>query len=209
MSRTLDLLAGASQLAPLDPLWFVENQLGLPLRVDNTDAAEFATSVVFIFRIAIQLSQVFAAREAEAKGRSLAEDQMTIYQQLQSSLSAVGVDGRSCLLRFICEAQHRRMQRLNLLGQMLATLLTPKEDDFLASYSEAAAAGREGSCLEQYSECPVSLFTLMDYAAPSSKSPKGKRRRNKLPGAGKTSRTSRKMAAGETEDMAETVEVEE
>ncbi|ROT66196.1 hypothetical protein C7M84_015814 [Penaeus vannamei] len=142
MSRTLDLLAGASQLAPLDPLWFVENQLGLPLRVDNTDAAEFATSVVFIFRIAIQLSQVFAAREAEAKGRSLAEDQMTIYQQLQSSLSAVGVDGRSCLLRFICEAQHRRMQRLNLLGQMLATLLTPKEDDFLASYSEAAAAGR-------------------------------------------------------------------
>lgn len=44
-------------------------QLGLPLRVDNTDAAEFATSVVFIFRIAIQLSQVFAAREAEAKGR--------------------------------------------------------------------------------------------------------------------------------------------
>lgn len=27
MSRTLDVLAGASQLAPLDPLWFVENQV--------------------------------------------------------------------------------------------------------------------------------------------------------------------------------------
>ncbi|XP_064101819.1 uncharacterized protein LOC135212348 [Macrobrachium nipponense] len=174
MPRTFDIISGESISLHTGQTWFIENQLNLPIVVKNTDMAELATTIVFVFRAAIDLTQVFGKKGKPDKARSLAEDQKAIYEQLAASLSAVGVDGRICLLRFICEAQHTRIQKLNLLGKMLATFLTPKEDNFLEEYNKASALGKAGECGGNFDSCPISLFNIFNY------SKNGKLSKNKM-----------------------------
>ncbi|KAK7080647.1 hypothetical protein SK128_002863, partial [Halocaridina rubra] len=190
MDRTFDLKDGTSVLGPVNPLLFVENQLSLPIDVTNTDVAELATTVVFVFRAAIELNKVFAKKKGDE--RSLVEDQKALYEQLASSLSAVGVDGRACLLRFICEAQSTRIKKLNLLGKMLATLLTPKEDSFLEEYNIAATIGRSGQCAGNYNKCAISLFNIFNYVrkSKSGENPKTSTKGSKM--SANTSKASSK-----------------
>ena len=51
-------------------------------------------------------------------GRSLAHDQLEIFGSIERSLSSVGVEGRPCLLRFICEMHQRPIGRNSILGEV-------------------------------------------------------------------------------------------
>ncbi|XP_071523831.1 uncharacterized protein [Panulirus ornatus] len=96
--------------------------------------------------------------------RSVGEDQVGVFRQLEASLKTVGLDGRACLLKLVCEAQKPKLLKLNLLGHLLAALLTPRDETLLAEYAEAAALGRQDSCAPHYPSCPISIFNIFNFA---------------------------------------------
>ncbi|XP_071523832.1 uncharacterized protein [Panulirus ornatus] len=162
MVAVMDQVLWSGPLAPADPFWYFENQLNIPVTVDNVDTTELVTAVVFVVRAIFTLTNVFDPNPAA--GRSVGEDQVGVFRQLEASLKTVGLDGRACLLKLVCEAQKPKLLKLNLLGHLLAALLTPRDETLLAEYAEAAALGRQDSCAPHYPSCPISIFNIFNFA---------------------------------------------
>ncbi|KAK4324371.1 hypothetical protein Pmani_004995 [Petrolisthes manimaculis] len=101
--------------------------------------------------------------------RSLGEDQASLYKQVEESLAAVGVEGRECLLRAVCEAQSGQMLKLNLIGHLLTTFLSPVEEEdegsqWVSSYQKASQLGREGAnCPLTFPRCLVSVLDIFKF----------------------------------------------
>ncbi|KAK3879064.1 hypothetical protein Pcinc_016347 [Petrolisthes cinctipes] len=101
--------------------------------------------------------------------RSLGEDQASLYKQVEESLAAVGVEGHECLLRAVCEAQSGQMLKLNLIGHLLTTFLSPVEEDdeggqWVSSYQKASQLGREGAnCPLAFPRCLVSVLDIFKF----------------------------------------------
>ncbi|XP_047488112.1 uncharacterized protein LOC125038619 [Penaeus chinensis] len=98
--------------------------------------------------------------------KSIQEDQMELFQQIEDNISAMGVDGHACILRFICEMQTNRFSASSIFGEIFSLMFTPKQGDdytLLKEYIEAEMAGVEGSqrCSERYLTCPVSVFSAL------------------------------------------------
>ncbi|CAL4139593.1 unnamed protein product, partial [Meganyctiphanes norvegica] len=86
---------------------------------------------------------------------------LKIFRTIEDSMSAMGVDGRACLLRLICEMQNNPIGRFTVIGELLSILFTPKRglNDFLHYYIEAEVKGSEGAdCRDEYPTCPFSLI---------------------------------------------------
>ena len=56
--------------------------------------------------------------------RRIDEDQFTIFQSLERSLSKTGINGRACMLRTVCEMQEQRFSQYTILGEVLTALFT-------------------------------------------------------------------------------------
>ncbi|CAL4062340.1 unnamed protein product, partial [Meganyctiphanes norvegica] len=99
-------------------------------------------------------------------GRSLSEDKTTLYQSVSSQVSKFGLDGPSCLQRFMCELQHHPIQDASVAGRLISTLFSLNEDEAgqnLGKYHVAQQMGKEGAhdnvCQDAYAhECPFSVF---------------------------------------------------
>ncbi|KAG7173532.1 putative DM4/DM12 family-like protein 16 [Homarus americanus] len=95
--------------------------------------------------------------------RSVGLDQASLYQHLEGSLAIVGLEGRTCLLRLVCDAQSPALLRLNLMGSLLAAIFTPREEAVMEEYKEAARVGRaRESCAKHYPSCPFSIFNIFN-----------------------------------------------
>ncbi|XP_043210271.1 uncharacterized protein LOC122375128 [Amphibalanus amphitrite] len=100
-------------------------------------------------------------------GRAVAEDQLNIFQSLEAAMKELGVDGKACLLRTICELQESPVAEWTFAGELITHFLTPKEGnyDFLSDYQQArqlgAEAGGRQRCRAAYSECPLSVFNFI------------------------------------------------
>ncbi|XP_050697683.1 uncharacterized protein LOC126986041 [Eriocheir sinensis] len=154
--------------------WLIENQLSLPVYVETINATELVTTIVFVFRVAVSLSDVFQDKKwttdqeeeavLEEERRSLGQDQLALFHHLEASLSAAGLSGRACLLRAVCEAQSKRLLALNLLGHLLTAFLTPQDKESLSPYWEASSVGqsgtRDGRCKRRYPGCPFSVLDV-------------------------------------------------
>merc|ERR1711962_186072 len=97
---------------------------------------------------------------------------------LEGIVSMLGIDGRSCVLRAVCEtAESPAMRPEGTVGAMLEvfvnylTMESPEsneidgEEEILSrrrrDYTEASLKGREiGGCSEHYPTCPMSLFNI-------------------------------------------------
>ncbi|XP_050708575.1 uncharacterized protein LOC127005623 [Eriocheir sinensis] len=99
------------------------------------------------------------------KGRSLGEEQAGVYEAVAAKLVEFGLDGRACVLRFICELQQRRLARSTVAGQLLGVLFTPRVGGQEGGHYLAAKGlgGRKGVvCASHYSSCPHSAFLYFE-----------------------------------------------
>ncbi|XP_037803413.1 uncharacterized protein LOC119597842 isoform X1 [Penaeus monodon] len=162
---TIDLLTNpGAVVTPLKPIWYVTAQLSLPLGDQEIDAVEFAMAMALVLRMQVNLYDVFS--RSSRRGRSIQEDQMELFHQIEDNISAMGVDGHACILRFICEMQTNRFSASSIFGEIFTLMFTPKQGDdytLLKEYIEAEMAGAEGSqrCSERYLTCPVSVFSAL------------------------------------------------
>nr|XP_045596879.1 uncharacterized protein LOC123757354 [Procambarus clarkii] len=107
------------------------------------------------------------ARRAARKERS------AIYKRLEDVLHEVGVDGRSCLLRAVCEVAEAPFDQ-GIVGGMINRVLTAslagepntaEEGREYEVFLEAERLGRQtGRCEEHFPQCKTSPFDLIPYA---------------------------------------------
>jgi len=165
MPLPFDILTGQTQAMIVAPRWIIGNVISMPTgkSAQPTNGVSYQHAVNFIFSTSIALQNLFED-DTMRNARSLGEDQLSIFRSIEGSLAGMGVDGRSCLLRLICEMQANAIGRFTVIGEILTVLFTPKRgmNDFLHEYIEAEIAGNEGKeCADVYNTCPFSLINAM------------------------------------------------
>ncbi|XP_042860114.1 uncharacterized protein LOC122245977 isoform X2 [Penaeus japonicus] len=165
---TLDFLINPSIIVkPLRPVWYTFAQVNLPLGSKDLDAVELAAALAFVFRIQIMLYDVF--NRSSKRGRSIQEDQLEVFRQIEDNISSLGVDGRACVLRFICEMQTNSFSKASVFGELFTLLFTPKPGGDYTVLKEYIAAEEEGRreakdslrCAQRYQACPLSVFAAL------------------------------------------------
>ncbi|XP_068203544.1 uncharacterized protein [Palaemon carinicauda] len=154
------------------PTYTLINSLILPIQSvpadDLTAEPVLRGYLTFLFPVSILLD---ALMEEAEDGRSLGKEQFGVYKTIERRLSVeYGIDGRSCILRFICELQRRPISQWTVAGQLLTVLFTPsygskKEDqELLMEYRAAQMLGLkdEIDCGAIYNKCPISVFYYFD-----------------------------------------------
>nr|CAD7449816.1 unnamed protein product [Timema bartmani] len=72
------------------------------------------------------------------------------------------MDGKSCLLRAICEVHGQPLHHYGFLGEILKLFFTASKSPFAEILEEYVAAERtgqgDGECWPYYKDCPKSLF---------------------------------------------------
>ncbi|CAL4098076.1 unnamed protein product [Meganyctiphanes norvegica] len=145
------------------PFWEMQNSFTIPnIRESHTGRAEdtsLKSFVTFSLPITIFLDTLFT--DLQKTGRNIEDDQLNIFHSIEGSLSGLGVDGRSCMLRLICELQGNSIGQYSIIGELLSVLFTPKRGlkDFFHEYLEAEVVGQDDQdCTELYHTCPFSIM---------------------------------------------------
>ncbi|XP_075979938.1 uncharacterized protein LOC142979064 [Anticarsia gemmatalis] len=98
---------------------------------------------------------IVSSRHSRSITRELA------YTVLENRFSENGLNGKSCLLRNICEAAETPLHHNGVVGHLMHIVFTPsasREEGIDDAYYEAEAAGHRGDCDQYLEDCPVSLF---------------------------------------------------
>ncbi|XP_068237433.1 uncharacterized protein [Palaemon carinicauda] len=153
----------AASLLLQRPFWQITNSLVLPvLSDDNGDGVPTIRSLVsFSIPVAIFLDTLFG--ESASTG-NMAADQLNVFRSMEDSIGAMGIDGRGCLLRLICELQSNPIGEFTVIGEIITVLFTPKRglNDFLDEYIHAEMAGANGEhCATRYPTCPFSIMNTL------------------------------------------------
>ncbi|XP_068212345.1 uncharacterized protein [Palaemon carinicauda] len=91
-------------------------------------------------------------------------DREMLYQIAEEALHNMGLDGKACLLRAICEVFQLPLTNHGFFGEVLELFLSasraPHADKRLEEYTRAERIGRSsGECFEYHEACQWSLFT--------------------------------------------------
>ncbi|XP_050725511.1 uncharacterized protein LOC127003166 isoform X2 [Eriocheir sinensis] len=161
--------------------------------------ANNATSTVVLSTVAIGLvifvPNIFG-ESGDARSlsrRSIQEDQRDLFSQIEEGLTAAGIDGHACVLRFICEMQTNAFSPSSIFGEVFNLVFTPKpggDSSVLEEYIKAKATGQDYGesgeaaeergppmCAQRYASCPMSVFSYLkrlrgshrDHAAPEDR----------------------------------------
>ncbi|XP_026465102.1 uncharacterized protein LOC113367737 [Ctenocephalides felis] len=98
----------------------------------------------------------------ERRRRSL--NRTTAYHTIQKHFEHVGLEGKHCLLRTICEAAEMPLHHNGLIGDLFHIFLLPstsKDEGLPKSYAEAEAAGNKGDCNFYKNKCDFGLLDLV------------------------------------------------
>ncbi|KAK4312102.1 hypothetical protein Pmani_016456 [Petrolisthes manimaculis] len=97
-------------------------------------------------------------------------ERSSVYSYIEAAFEKAGEDGRSCLLRAICDVAEVQFDQ-GLLGEMINTVLTaslagqpedPTEGREYDRFLEAELHGKlNGKCEERYNKCKTSPFNLV------------------------------------------------
>jgi len=89
-------------------------------------------------------------------------ERVILYQAVEDFLFKFGLDGKSCLLRAICEMHESPMIGYGFFGEILELFLTPSFSPYVITmedYVSAEKAGlHEGECWRYFKDCPQSFF---------------------------------------------------
>ncbi|XP_053996788.1 uncharacterized protein LOC128886169 [Hylaeus anthracinus] len=92
-----------------------------------------------------------------------------LYSKLETAMNAMNFDGRTCVLRALCEASQRLMPKGNTLVEEMLRIsfsfplkrLFSHEPDEHHAYSKAHKAGHEGQdCASMFAGCSFSLIDM-------------------------------------------------
>ncbi|XP_076040894.1 uncharacterized protein LOC143025305 [Oratosquilla oratoria] len=158
--------SSASAFTLSRPVYSLHNELHLPVPEgkSHTTGERVKSIVAFSFPFTILLDALAAEIGV---GRSLGDDQVAVYSELAAQLTnAFGVDGRSCLLRFVCEMQRRALAEWTIVGELLTVLFNPSKggEGFLDDFRVAKKLGKADCvlCSDHYTECPISVFNYFE-----------------------------------------------
>ncbi|XP_071520543.1 uncharacterized protein [Panulirus ornatus] len=105
-------------------------------------------------------------REAPTDGDLAGGDREVMYRVVEDTLQTMGVDGKACLLRAICEISELPLQNYGFFGEVLELFLSPSRSPRAArrlqQYQEAEHRGKSELCLQYHQACPYSFFTSAD-----------------------------------------------
>jgi len=98
------------------------------------------------------------------KRSRFAIDQRDLYEWAGNILSnTLGMDGKACVQRLICELAEVPVKDRSLMGEILHRLVEPRRENFndienVIDYLEAEDRGRYfGGCFEKYGMCPLTV----------------------------------------------------
>ncbi|XP_076040806.1 uncharacterized protein LOC143025231 [Oratosquilla oratoria] len=173
---TIDLLKDPSILVvPLKPEVYLTSQLSLPQGSKELGGAyELAMAIAIVLRLSIDVYEVIHPSRRRG-GRSIQEDQFELFKQIEDNFSGMGINGRSCVLKFICELQQQPFSSSSIFGEIFTIMFTPKKGDdytLLNAYLEAEARGQQEGfdCSSEYWRCPFSVFETLKRIRDFSKS---------------------------------------
>ncbi|XP_041764425.1 uncharacterized protein LOC121589517 [Anopheles merus] len=104
---------------------------------------------------------IFPRPESIFKNRANSEytdtSRKQFYELVERMLTGWNRNGRSCLLRTICEVAETPLRHNGLVGELFEVVFTPHETDQLGSeYTLARQYGANGvDCRRMYAECPL------------------------------------------------------
>uniref|UniRef100_A0A6E8V205 Uncharacterized protein n=1 Tax=Anopheles coluzzii TaxID=1518534 RepID=A0A6E8V205_ANOCL len=104
---------------------------------------------------------IFPRPESIFKNRANSEytdtSRKQFYELVERMLAGWNRNGRSCLLRTICEVAETPLHHNGLVGELFEVVFTPHETDQLGSeYTLARQYGANGvDCRRMYAECPL------------------------------------------------------
>ncbi|XP_054290939.1 uncharacterized protein LOC129005929 [Macrosteles quadrilineatus] len=106
--------------------------------------------------------------------RGIGASRWHLYYTAEAVLSRLGIGGRSCLLRAVCEAAETPLHHNGLLGELLHILLTPTStedepiDSSVLHYYAAERYGRAllsnssaAPCSQHYAACDTGLLDIV------------------------------------------------
>ncbi|XP_069166974.1 uncharacterized protein [Procambarus clarkii] len=113
-------------------------------------------------------------REVPTPGDLAGGDREVMYRVVEKSMEALGVDGKACLLRAICELSQSPLTNHGFFGEVLQLFLSPSRSTSptrhrLQEYTEAEQQGKsEDRCLHYFQACPYSFFSSVPEPSASS-----------------------------------------
>ncbi|XP_065562330.1 uncharacterized protein LOC136028420 [Artemia franciscana] len=149
--------------------WTILNQFTLPLITQGSGKLSVRGLLLVNIPVTLFLDTLFEEEGFPIQKRSVAHsDQDHIFHALEFGLSTIGVNGRACLLRTICELPSHPIMNSGLMGEILTIILTPKQgmNDFFRDYLESKGVdlvvnSTSKSCERLFSDCPFSVFDVL------------------------------------------------
>jgi len=141
--------------------WSLTSELKIPL----SDEAQITITVPVKYVFDGNCDVMSSCEENKNQYRDL-RTQMSIINVIEQTLGKMGLDGKSCVLRAVCEINETPIGQFSFMGEIITLLLTlrkeHKERTFLKEYIEAETLGAKGKdlCWKKYSTCPISILTL-------------------------------------------------
>ncbi|XP_058116962.1 uncharacterized protein LOC131284569 [Anopheles ziemanni] len=132
-----------------------------PIRFHHTLVRLLNLSVNIQSNYRILPTIIFPRPETIFKNRANSEytdtSRKQMYELVEKLLKGWNRNGRTCLLRTICEVAEAPLGHNGLIGELIEVIFTPYETDQLDSeYTMAHKYGANGvDCMRMYSECPL------------------------------------------------------
>ncbi|XP_053660643.1 uncharacterized protein LOC128709662 [Anopheles marshallii] len=132
-----------------------------PIRFHHTlpRSCNLSINMQAVYRILPNI--IFPRPETIFKNRANSEytdtSRKQFYELVERMLTTWNRNGRSCLLRTICEVAETSLRHNGLIGELFEVIFTPHETDQLDSaYTMARKYGANGvDCMRMYAECPL------------------------------------------------------
>ncbi|KAK4298912.1 hypothetical protein Pmani_028770 [Petrolisthes manimaculis] len=157
------------------PTLSIEHKVGTDIYTDNNNDGDETPRLYNYGAISFVLVLDALFEEYVIGRRSITDDQAAIYRTLEERLTRYfGLEGKACVLRFICElSQNSKLsknsiQHDTITGELITLVFTPREDDkgVMKEYLEAQLAGQVDnpqSWYRQLTPLPPSLSLCLGY----------------------------------------------
>ncbi|XP_042215084.1 uncharacterized protein LOC121861429 [Homarus americanus] len=93
-------------------------------------------------------------------------DRLDVYGIIEGLLNRFGMDGKSCMLRAVCERAQTNLVSAGMLGEVITTILmasSASSSEEMYEYVTAEYYGSTyGNCPSMYSGCPMSFFNWLE-----------------------------------------------
>ncbi|XP_039282871.1 uncharacterized protein LOC120351031 [Nilaparvata lugens] len=107
-------------------------------------------------------------QEVYHRYRSARAERALIYQKAETILEKIGMDGKSCVMRSLCEAVHFLPDKQSLIHRIIALIFTlptdlmkSDESPEIWKYRAAQISGHQlQNCEQLFPRCPISLLAL-------------------------------------------------